>query len=276
MITTPLFQKIFQPSFQGLTAPRIRGRWSPASLFASGEQGLWLDPSDLSTMFQDSSGMIPITAAGQPVGLIRDKSGRSNNAAQSVPASRPILRSDGILWWLEFDGVDDFLATGTINLSTSASISAFAGIRKLSDATSAVVAAFGAAAGANPSFEMYGPSGGGTNKFDFRIRGATTTAFAATVNTAFNAPITVVATGQGNLTAPSVLLRLNGAQVATSSGATGGGALGSQPLFIGRSGAATLPFTGYMYSLVIRDGVSDANAVASAEAYVGAKCGITI
>lgn len=36
--------------------------------------GVWYDPSDLSTLFQDAAGTIPVTAAGQPVGLILDKS----------------------------------------------------------------------------------------------------------------------------------------------------------------------------------------------------------
>lgn len=44
------------------------------ALFASGEQGAWYDPSDLTTMFQDSAGTTPVTADGQPVGLILDKS----------------------------------------------------------------------------------------------------------------------------------------------------------------------------------------------------------
>jgi hypothetical protein len=50
------------------------GRFSPATLFAMGEQGYWLDPSDFSTMFQDSAGTTPVTAVGQNVGLILDKS----------------------------------------------------------------------------------------------------------------------------------------------------------------------------------------------------------
>ena len=50
------------------------GGFSPLSLFASGEQGAWYDPSDLSTMFQDAEGTTPVTAVGQPVGLILDKS----------------------------------------------------------------------------------------------------------------------------------------------------------------------------------------------------------
>jgi len=42
------------------------------SLFSSGEQGIWLDPSDFSTLFQDSAGTTPVTAVGQPVGLALD------------------------------------------------------------------------------------------------------------------------------------------------------------------------------------------------------------
>lgn len=43
------------------------------SLFANNEQGFFYDLNDLSTMFQDSTGTIPVTAAGQPVGLMLDK-----------------------------------------------------------------------------------------------------------------------------------------------------------------------------------------------------------
>lgn len=51
-----------------------RRPFSPASLFSSGEQGVWYDPSDLSTLFQDDAGTIPVTAVEQPVGLMLDKS----------------------------------------------------------------------------------------------------------------------------------------------------------------------------------------------------------
>ena len=43
-------------------------------LFVNGEQGFWFDPNDLSTMFKDSVGTTPVTAVGQPVGIILDKS----------------------------------------------------------------------------------------------------------------------------------------------------------------------------------------------------------
>lgn len=48
--------------------------FNPLSLFSNGIIGTWFDPSDLSTLFQDASGTQPVTTAGQPVGLMLDKS----------------------------------------------------------------------------------------------------------------------------------------------------------------------------------------------------------
>jgi len=48
--------------------------FDPASLFAQDEPGVWFDPSDFSTMFQDAAGTVPVTAVEQPVGLMLDKS----------------------------------------------------------------------------------------------------------------------------------------------------------------------------------------------------------
>lgn len=53
-----------------VTAPAF----SPSQLFALGEVGAWYDPSDFTTLFQDSAGTTPVTAVEQPVGLMLDKS----------------------------------------------------------------------------------------------------------------------------------------------------------------------------------------------------------
>jgi hypothetical protein len=50
------------------------GVFTPASLFANGEQGAWYDPSDLTTLFTDSAGTVPVTGVEQFVGLMLDKS----------------------------------------------------------------------------------------------------------------------------------------------------------------------------------------------------------
>jgi hypothetical protein len=62
----------YQPSYGVMMLSA--GQFSPASLFAAGEQGAWYDPSDFTTMFQDSAGTTPVTAVEQPVGLLLDKS----------------------------------------------------------------------------------------------------------------------------------------------------------------------------------------------------------
>jgi hypothetical protein len=51
--------------------------FSPFGLFADGSQGVWYDPSDLSTLFQDAAGTTPVTAVEQPVRVMLDKSGNS-------------------------------------------------------------------------------------------------------------------------------------------------------------------------------------------------------
>ncbi len=50
-----------------------------------------LDPSDLSTMFQDDAGTVPVTAVEQPVGKILDVSGNGNHFVQATLAKRPKL-----------------------------------------------------------------------------------------------------------------------------------------------------------------------------------------
>lgn len=101
MIKTPLSTVIggafWTPGATVINGAKLSFEIVIKKLFANGEQGFWYDPNDLSTMFQDAAGTIPVTAAGQPVGLIRDKSGRNNHAYQTTSAARPILRSIPIL-----------------------------------------------------------------------------------------------------------------------------------------------------------------------------------
>ena len=105
-----------RPSF-GIKTFGFGANFDPLELFTGGKQGVWYDPSDKSTLFQDVAGTIPVTKDGDPVALMRDKSGNGNHATQSVSTARPIYRTDGILHRLSFDGVDDsFENIGTFGL----------------------------------------------------------------------------------------------------------------------------------------------------------------
>lgn len=93
-------------------------KFKPATIFSGGRKGVWYDISDLSTLFQDANGTIPVTKSGDPVGLVIDKSGGGGHATQPISASRPTYRADGKAHKLEFDGVDDCLILPpTLNLS---------------------------------------------------------------------------------------------------------------------------------------------------------------
>lgn len=101
----------------------------PTDLFAAGEQGVYYDASDITTLFQDVAGTIPVTAVGQSVALIKDKSGRSNNATQSTAAYRPIWRIDPTGYgYLEFNGTNTNMVTGNINLTTTPRVTATVGL----------------------------------------------------------------------------------------------------------------------------------------------------
>ena len=62
------------PVHHRLLTVGLQNLFNPLNWFAAGEQGAWYDPSDLTTLFQDSAGTIPVTAVEQPVGLMLDKS----------------------------------------------------------------------------------------------------------------------------------------------------------------------------------------------------------
>lgn len=75
---------------------RIGPAFTPARLFAGGEAGAWFDPSDLATLFQDAAGSVPVTADGQPVGLVLDKSrGLAPGAELAASLPTPIVVNFG-------------------------------------------------------------------------------------------------------------------------------------------------------------------------------------
>jgi len=118
-----------QPGFLDLSANGInfvqpQNTWTPKKLFTAGEAGAWYDPSDISTLFMDAAGTVPVTADGDPVGMMKDKSGNGNHATQTLSASRPTYHANGVRRWITGDGIDDYLIMpgGLFDVTKSASI----------------------------------------------------------------------------------------------------------------------------------------------------------
>jgi hypothetical protein len=250
--------------------------YSPLSLFQAGEQGVWFDPSDFSTMFQDSAGTTPVTAVGQAVGRILDKSGRGNHATQATAAARPVLRQDSSgRYYLEFDGVDDCLFTSSFNPGSVDKLQSFFGIRKLSDVASGCVFETSAASNANAgAANAFAPSPAGSPVYGFRARGTGSTSVIST-STNYAAPITNVVTGIGDISGDVRTIRINGAQDVTSAADLGTGNFLNYPLYVGRRNNNNTPLNGWLYGLIVRFSSTnlDAAAIANVERWMNGKTG---
>lgn len=111
----------------GMFAPRNTGASGPAIYGPAA----WYDADDLTTLFQDSAGTVPVTTSGDPVGLWQDKSGNARHFSQSTSGQRPTWNSSGGFSWVEFDGSDDWLF-GSSGMLAFAFVNLFAGIRVVS------------------------------------------------------------------------------------------------------------------------------------------------
>ena len=71
-----------------------------ADLFALGKKGFWYDPSDLSAQFKDTAGTIAVTADGDPVRKVIDKSGNGHNLTNGTGW---VYRTNGTHSWWELN-----------------------------------------------------------------------------------------------------------------------------------------------------------------------------
>lgn len=242
-------------------------------IFSTGEQGFAYDPNDLTTLYQDAVGTVPVTATGQPVGLMIDKSGRGNNAYQTVATSRPILRRNVTTgkYYLAFDGFDDFLVTKNIDFTATGSMSLFLGASRLSNASVGVIAELsGNANNTTGAFYVISPSSAGTSTVGYLTKG--TLAYAAScVNNS-----TFLTTLRSNITDKKYEFRVDGKLLLSSSPNLGVGKFGNHPLYIGRRGGVSLTFNGHLYSLIGIGRLTSESETITLEKFIAKNTGVTL
>lgn len=90
--------------------------FDPSKLFTAGVNGVWYDPSDITTLYQNAAGTLPVTAVEQPVGLMLDK---SKGLVLGPELVAPINFTSG---WsssgaaVTFDNPSSFTAAGVANV----------------------------------------------------------------------------------------------------------------------------------------------------------------
>ena len=175
---------------------RREDEFSPGELFANGEQGAWYDPSDFATLYQDSAGTTPVTALGQPVGLMLDKS-QGGKPTQELVTNGDF--SNGTTGWTATNAtvtVSDGVATIVDNTGTGTfetSITTVAGrTYRITYTTSATREAYVYALDSTRSVILSGPGATGTRtgtfSFVFVARDATSILL---INDGSNSALTV-------------------------------------------------------------------------------------
>lgn len=247
-------------------------QFSPAALFAAGEAGGWYDPSDISTLFQDDAGTVPVTAPGQTVGRILDKSGRGNHLTQATLSKRPLYQVDsGGYSYLQFDGTDDGFVSPTITPGVDEA-QVFAGVYKASDVGTGNVMETSVSVNVNNgAIRVFAPIAS-TATAGMQSRGTITVAAVSAAS--YPAPLKMVLAAIGDISADTAVFRVNGTQVASGTTDQGTGNYLAYPMYVGSRAGTSNFFNGRIYSLIVRFGANlDAATIAATEAWVNSQTG---
>lgn len=270
----------------GLTANKLHaailkaGRLSSGSdnadaeilaVFALCAQGCWYDPSDFSTLFQDAAGTIPVTAAGQPVGKILDKSGKNNHLSQAVEANRPTLEVDELgYYYLNYDGVND-LESATIDFTASDKMT-IAATFKTGIVSDYSVMSLGAVTADAGTFDFGTYLGGAV------LYRSGATPFGARATESFGASTITVSTtcnlGGATQATENPVLRVDGDQYSLTdygSGDTGGGNFGEYTF---KLGSGLYQFGGRIYGAMVFDIILTTEQLETVEAYLNTRSGL--
>lgn len=246
----------------------VGARFSPALLFLGGAGGAYFDPSNSATVWQDAAATTP-AVADDPVGRIDDLSGNGNHASTSTDAERPILRNAGGLWYLEFDGVDDWLQLNAI-LTGTLPHTVVAGVRN-TEAVTPEQSYFGVGLASTGLMRQF------TTEVGLRVAGGNKLFADTNVNTDM-----VVTQGLPDLVTPNATDALawkNGAAMTSTGEGSQDINTATNEARLGRgadTGTGQDPYQGRIYALVaIDEDLADADRQAT-ESWVAARTGVSM
>lgn len=175
-----------------------------------------------------------------------------NHAVQTNLAARPVLQQEDGVYYLYFDGIDDFMRTTPLQPSSD-KVQLVSVLQKASGSAQSVV--FETSSNAdlnNGTLALMAPASAGGDNYRFEAGG--TTKASVMSGDHFVAPRKDVLTAQCNIAGASLQLRVNSIVADTSSGPMGTGDFVGHPLFMGQRGSNAHPFHGAIYGAVLRFG----------------------
>jgi hypothetical protein len=245
---------------------------SPDVIFGANLR-VWYDAEDAATLFQDSAGTTPVTAAGQSVGRWADKSGNSNHATQAS-SNKPIYQETTGIGRVQFTKASNHcLFTSAIDFTGSDECTIFALVYKASGVGTSVAAELSANAGTNNGAWFLVTDNDATQKWSALARGSNTANFSqasySTQADPDHALLTITHDISGNLST----MRRNEVAAVNGTGSKGTGNFGNYALYLGRRGNASLPFDGYLQAFIVLDRVATSVEIVECEAWVSDRYG---
>jgi len=262
----------------GLTSIAVGGsdRWPGNSVtgifFSAGEQGGWYDPSDLSTLFQDAAGTVPVTTAGQTVKRINDKSGNGNHMSNASAS-----------WTYQVDaaGKPYVQTDGSNRLQVAASIAWGAGtvtmiVASKAVGTSGAIVGFESVSSYTGAWSYEAFSGGplvyrrGSGSFGGRSSASVSTAttiFAATIDLAGSTQATEQAVHRVNGSSPAL--------TNYGSADSGSGPFGTRNFTLGGGGTGS-QWNGRLYQVIVSSKAASLSDIEAAETFCGDKAGYAV
>ena len=240
--------------------------------FALGEVGFLFDPSNFSSLYQDSAGTIPVTMDGQPVGMILDLSGNGNHAIQTNNLYRPALNKDeNGHFSLSFNGFNQWLEIPSLNLSAADKISIFTGV--YANTGTAMIAEFSpnAAVYKNAFYVVSGMDR--FSQFNSLSHGSATASVDQNTGIDGVLPKLAIFTVTHDIAASISTSRINQVSGVDATGGKGDGNFGNYPLYIGCRNSNTLFFDGRIYSMMLRGVIGDSESIVNTENWHNARIG---
>lgn len=236
----------------------------------------WWDVSDTATLWQDIAGTSVVTADGQSVALIGDKSGNGLHMTQAVASRRPVYRTSGGLHWLEFDGVDDFLvANSAAALTATHEVFVAANVTAPASGSNGALWSYAASTSASPGgesdTELVIYSDGATKRFRSRYPGFDNASTGTNVTARMGATAVF---WQGKFGATDTRQATNGGASTTFTGAsTSVPATGYYR--VGQHTTSPQYLAGRYYGSAVMPVLSDTNRT-KFNTWLGAKAGLTL
>tara|TARA_R110000787_G_scaffold75718_1_gene167451 strand:+ start:364 stop:2508 length:2145 start_codon:yes stop_codon:yes gene_type:complete len=178
--------------------------------------------------------------------------------------------------YLAFDGVDDAMATPSIDFTATDEMSVFAGVRKLSDAAGGVLCELSASSGLNDgTIGLLAPRNAASATYGYNSKGTLAAAFFDTA-ASYSSPITNILTAQSKIATDTATLGVNGASDGSSAADQGTGNMGNFPLYIGARNLLSLYLNGHLYGLTMRGALTEPPTLSRAESLMANKTGIEL